>query len=495
MRYILLALISVVIGIGGLFFPQQNNTLTPQMQVAMQSYLNASQNASFGNTQPIAGQTYNLSGAGISSSATTIPLTSLTLKQTGQPILTADLVGSGGTFYVTLDPGSNTRQEIVGCTGVSQSGTAASLTGCTRGLAPLYPYSASTTLQFSHSGGSQVIFSDPPQLFNLYAAKGNNEWVTGTWGFAALPTTTVTCSTQFQLCNKAYIDGLVVAGGVAAGYTVPGIGFIATGLQMASSTASTTYNAVVYPNFLSAQNATSTSTGVFSALKSVITNNAGKLDLSFFDLTKWYNFSQLFSTNATTTNATTTSQYITGILSSLLKTDSTGQVKAAVAGTDYSKASYSMASTTGWTTSVVATSTVVVFIPANTLTASSSIQFDIQNSCQDAGSTGAATSCTWALRNALGTSFTSFGISPADNTTATGWVQGKIVNDGSVASQKGAFEQFTTTQAGVTSASIATITSTINFAVDQTLYLVMTAISGTGPNIATIPAYTITVLP
>ncbi len=57
-------------------------------------------------------------------------------------------------------------------------------------------------------------------------------------------------------------------------------------------------------------------------------------------------FSSFFATNASTTNATTTNLHITGILSSLLKTDSSGRVTSATAGTDYIAGGAGAATTT-----------------------------------------------------------------------------------------------------------------------------------------------------
>ncbi len=151
-------------------------------------------------TLPFAGATYNLAGSGISSSVTSITLQSLTIPQTGQEIVDADL---SDTFYLTLEPGNRTKQEIVSCTTVTQnSGSTATLSGCSRGLAPISPYTASTTLQFAHAGGATVIFSDPPQLFNLYSAKTNDETIVGKWTYNVFPeykngTTVATTAPQF----------------------------------------------------------------------------------------------------------------------------------------------------------------------------------------------------------------------------------------------------------------------------------------------------------
>lgn len=134
----------------------------------------------------IAGSTYNLAGSGITGSATSITLQSFTLPQTGQKIADADLAD---VFYITLEPGNRSRQEIASCTTVTQnSGGTATLSGCSRGLSPLSDYTASTTLQFSHAGGSQVIFSDPPQVFNTYIGKYASSTVTGLITYATSTT-------------------------------------------------------------------------------------------------------------------------------------------------------------------------------------------------------------------------------------------------------------------------------------------------------------------
>ena len=127
-------------------------------------------------TKPVAGSPYNLAGAGVNSSATSIVLQSFTIPQTGQKLVDSDL---SDTFYLTIEPGSKTKQEIVACTTVTQGSNSVTLSGCSRGMAPISPYTASTTLAFAHSGGSQVILSDPPQLFEEYASKQNDNTFRG----------------------------------------------------------------------------------------------------------------------------------------------------------------------------------------------------------------------------------------------------------------------------------------------------------------------------
>ncbi len=149
---------------------------------------------------PIAGQTYTLAGAGIGSSDTSFTLTSFTITQTGYRIQDSDM---SDIFYVTLEPGSRSRQEIVSCTTVTQNNDgSATISGCIRGLLPIAPYTASTSLAFAHAGGSSVIFSDPPQLFNQTTFKDNDETITGSWLFP-------TPLSSDNAATKAYVDALV----------------------------------------------------------------------------------------------------------------------------------------------------------------------------------------------------------------------------------------------------------------------------------------------
>lgn len=155
---------------------------------------------------PIAGQTYTLAGAGISSTATEFDLVSFTIPQSGVKIQDSQM---SETFYVTFEPGSRSRQEIASCTTVVQnSDNSATISGCTRGLSPLTPYTASTSLQFAHNGGTAVIFSNPPQLYNQAAFKDNDETITGNWSF---PTPTG----GLNAATKSYVDSIVNGGTVS----------------------------------------------------------------------------------------------------------------------------------------------------------------------------------------------------------------------------------------------------------------------------------------
>lgn len=282
--------------------------LSPAMATQEANYLEQSKQV-FGNTQPFAGNTYNLAGSGVSNSASTIILTSLTIKQTGQPIQTSDLVGTSGTFYITLEPGSNTKQEIVGCTGVSQGTASASLTGCTRGLSPIYPYTASTTLQFTHAGGTSVIFSDPPQLFNQYAALGNTQTITGGWTFSTTPSITNNAINPTDAVNYQTLLNTSISGAGTSTESSMGISQLATNAQVSAGTASSTQGR---PLVIKSGSATSTcqvaAPGVLAA-----SSTTGKLAPTCFDATQAYTFTapQAFTNGLISTASST---YNTGTL-------------------------------------------------------------------------------------------------------------------------------------------------------------------------------------
>lgn len=189
-----------------------------------------------------------LYGGGISSAATSIKLTSLKTPD-GTVITTTQLVsGVGGVYYITIEP-STTKKETVSCTAVTQnSDGSALLTGCIRGLQFTYPYTASASLAYSHSGGSSVVLSNSPQLYNDIIS---------------------------------YVNSVAIAGAPDSSLTVKGIVQLATGLQQASSTAigggSTSAPLVLYT-----ANATSTyGNGSTSGLKVVVTQNNGFIDQGF----------------------------------------------------------------------------------------------------------------------------------------------------------------------------------------------------------------------
>lgn len=216
---------------------------------------------------PVAGKTYVLAGSGISSTASSITLTSFTIPVSNRPYTMAhfgDTVGAVG--YLTIEPGNPTRQEFVSFTGITQNADgSATLTGVSRGLAPVFPYTASSTYAMAHSGGAQVVISNAPQLYEAI---------------------------------YSYIDNATTSGAVDATPTIKGLMEVATGREAASTTASGLGNTTA-PLALTSSIATSTSPT--SGNYVVVTNFDGNIDTGFFPDTISSSTIRIFTASATYT--------------------------------------------------------------------------------------------------------------------------------------------------------------------------------------------------
>ena len=264
-----------------------------------------------GANLPIAGTTYNLAGSGTTGSATSITLRSLTLPQTGQKLVDGDF---SDLFYITLEPGNRTRQEIVACTTITQnSGGDATLSGCSRGMAPISPYTASSTLEFAHGGGTQVIFSDPPQLFREYASKDNTETITNVWTFNVLPkffNSTDNPSSSDQLTPKFYVDAQVNQGAATSTEETGGISELATTKENASSTVATADKPLVQQSQHSSSTPSANILTTNAGIWDIWSENDGKLAQGWLDLTEAYTWTGLHTFVRTTSSSATTTKYL-----------------------------------------------------------------------------------------------------------------------------------------------------------------------------------------
>lgn len=133
---------------------------------------------------PFGAATYNL-GTSISSTDTTILLSSFLEPVTGTPytmvLLNTDIA------YGTIAP-KTTSSEFISFTGITQNadGTA-TLIGVVRGLAKKYPFTTDSAYKLPHSGQTQFIISDAPQVFEKYLSIDNDETINGLITFAQPP--------------------------------------------------------------------------------------------------------------------------------------------------------------------------------------------------------------------------------------------------------------------------------------------------------------------
>lgn len=266
----------------------------------------------FGSTYPVGGMTYYLYGSGVGSSDTSITLTSFKIPVSNQKLRMSDF---GTVGYLTLEPGNTTRQEFVSFTGVTQNtdGTA-TLSGVSRGLSPITPFTASSTLQKQHAGGTQAVISNPPQLYNLFANRNNAESIYGVWTFSSTSppvldavgaqSTGTYISTTSEFASIAYVNAISFSGTSNATAAVKGISELATAAEAgAGTTLGGTGASLVLPASLS----TSTPTAAGCSSFCVVVATAGKIAQAFIDLTATYTWTALhtFAGGFTASGATT----------------------------------------------------------------------------------------------------------------------------------------------------------------------------------------------
>ena len=248
-----------------------------------------------GAFSPTGGGTYRLQSS-LGTSATTINLTSFKEPVSNIPYTMSYLNSS--IEYATIEPQS-TNKEFISFTGITQnSDGSATLTGVSRGLSFSYPYTASSTLQQPHAAQSIFILSNTPQLYNQYAAKSNNETITGIWTYSALPISSVAPTLGTQFANKTYVDGVAVAGAPDANTSTKGIVQLATALQTASSTALGSTGAYLVPANSTATDTPNTATRATRLLMSDMT---GYLKQGWLKLSQAFTFTGGLTSTATTT--------------------------------------------------------------------------------------------------------------------------------------------------------------------------------------------------
>lgn len=365
-------------------------TTRAEIQQMVSDALAGQSAVTFGNdTLPINGSTYNISGSGVTSAATSFNLSSLTIPQNGYKIVDAD---ASATFYMTLEPGSRTRQEVVSCTTIVQNvaGTA-TISGCTRGLSPISPYTASTTLKFAHPGGSQVIFGNAAQLFNEYAGKLNAETITGLWTYPSVDATraridadtdtavTTAFVTFGQLSRQA------ISGASNGSETIKGIFEAATAIEQASSTSLGSTSALLTLRALYATSSPLTGcngTLTIGALCTVVTQNNGKIHQTFLDLSQSFNFTGAIFASSTGNFIASSTEYTLNV--GTINATSSIKVNGVALVTPTTVPHYNMIDINGLVSGGPYATSSPLTIPAGVLTASSTIDITFNDDCNNA---------------------------------------------------------------------------------------------------------------
>ena len=251
-----------------------------------------------GTTNFVAGDRYRLSGSGISVSDTSITLTSFKQPDGATNLTMTDF---GDIGYGTLEPGTS-KKEFISFTGVTQNanGTAA-LTGVTRGLMFVSPYTASTSLRQTHSGGTTFIISNSPQLYNRFAVQDDVATISALWIFAsstppkygAHPVFAGATTTQFA--SLEYVNNTASSGAADATVLVKGIVEEATTAEVAAGTDLGGTGAKL---FIMAGMANSSSTATTTV---VVTDTGGKIAPEFINTTSNYSWTGTHTFASTTT--------------------------------------------------------------------------------------------------------------------------------------------------------------------------------------------------
>ena len=274
------------------FFGNVANWFNPQLN---QQPINL---GSIGQFTPVQVQKTYLSGAGVGTTDTSIVLTSLKLVDGTTNVVMSNF---GSIGYATIDPGVSKKEENISFTGITQNaiGTA-TLTGVSRGLLPVYPYTASTSISYSHSGGATVVFSNSAPFYSQFAIANNTTTINANWTFnsstiprfSADTTNAQIAANNQNFVNYATLASTSIAGAVPATNANAGIVKIAVSSDLAQGNSTTTYSLV--PDAQSFNQTSSAKTLV------PVTKTNGKLSQGFLDLTEAFNFLGDFSSVSTT---------------------------------------------------------------------------------------------------------------------------------------------------------------------------------------------------
>ena len=362
----------------------------------------------------VAGGVYSLSGSGIGLTDTSITLDSFQMPVSGIELTMTDF---GDIGYATIEPGKS-KKEFISFTGISQNGSndQATFTGVTRGLNFVAPYTASTTLRQTHSGGAKLVISNPPQLYNKLTAKDNDETITGLWHFnTVIPTFSgaADATSTLQAATRAYVNSVATQGAATSTESVGGLVELATQAEMASSTDLGLDRPLVpYTKY-----STSTCTG--TGFTFLVTKSDGNISNNCLDTAETIHWLGAFTLSSTTMgrlNASTTITHGTTTTQTFLMASSGGSRKVltsnstgvgtwqagtfSVASSTQSTAGSSAATTTRWRMQIPsgmwgANSMVQIYLTGDAANNAANDQYIIAN----IGVNGGAKSVTYPMAN------------------------------------------------------------------------------------------------
>lgn len=266
-------------------------------------------NIKWAQTQP-----FTLNGSGAMIGATTIVLKSM--KNIDGSLLTMASFGSQG--FGTIEPGVSNEEQIT-FTGITQNANGtATLTGVSRVL-NIYPYTETSGLGATHSGGTKFVLSNTAGFYNTFANKENDEQINGTYTFKYLPKSTTTAPTSNdQLANKKYVDDTAVAGAPNATENVKGISQIPTRTDLANGTTNGSTGArLVIPNNLATSSfGIATTSLVMTGSNGLITSNLYQSNNNAWSGTNSFSATSSFN-GVLNINGTSTASLVSGASSTV----------------------------------------------------------------------------------------------------------------------------------------------------------------------------------
>lgn len=228
----------------------------------------------------VQGQDYTLSGSGVTLSATSVTVASLTTPD-GTLITMTDF----GTLGNGVFEPETSREENFSFTGITQNvDGSATFTGVTRGLKFVDPYDQDLDLRVAHAGATTVRISNTAPFYKDFANKGNNETISQIWTFdtGATPIITDAPVGQTDAANKDYVDNVAVAGAPNGSTLVKGIYQSATVAEQGTATATGSTGARLVPENA---NLVKTSSGAGDENKIAVLDASGKFADGFQNIT------------------------------------------------------------------------------------------------------------------------------------------------------------------------------------------------------------------
>lgn len=174
------------------------------------------------NLKMVQANTLYLAGNGVLVGATSAVLSTLT--DIYGNVLTMTDFGTKG--YITFEP-DTTNEESATFTGITPNANGTyTLTGLKTSLAK-DPYTETSGLIRQHAGGTKLVITDTAAFWATFNNKNDDETINGVYTFTQSPTVPDP-TTQTQVANKEYVDGVAIAGAAKATETVYGIAKLST---------------------------------------------------------------------------------------------------------------------------------------------------------------------------------------------------------------------------------------------------------------------------